>query len=213
MGKYHWKVEKQPEWYVKAVRKTIAALPGGYAEAADWLDVTENALFNRLRADGDQIFPLGWAMVLQRAAGTHYIADGFVAVFNSDESSWHLVEDHRGKTVYDVASGDALFISELGPLAENVTWLSPEGEFQKWNGTAWVKDTEAEKLFRIREAEEKKTRLIQEATDNITILQDAVNFEMATDEEVSMLSSWKKYRVLVSRIDINTAPDIVWPEL
>ncbi|EPP0182419.1 hypothetical protein ACUJ2E_005359, partial [Escherichia coli] len=25
MGKYHWKVEKQPEWYVKAVRKTIAA--------------------------------------------------------------------------------------------------------------------------------------------------------------------------------------------
>ncbi len=75
MGKYHWKVEKQPEWYVKAVRKTIAALPGGYAEAADWLDVTENALFNRLRADGDQIFPLGWAMVLQRAAGTHYIAD------------------------------------------------------------------------------------------------------------------------------------------
>ncbi|MGK3451445.1 YmfL family putative regulatory protein, partial [Escherichia coli] len=42
----------------KAVRKTIAALPGGYAEAGDWLDVTENALFNRLRADGDQIFPL-----------------------------------------------------------------------------------------------------------------------------------------------------------
>ena len=53
MGKHHWKVEKQPKWYVKAVRKTIAALPGGYAEAADWLDVTENALFNRLRADGD----------------------------------------------------------------------------------------------------------------------------------------------------------------
>ena len=75
MGKHHWKVEKQPEWYVKAVRKTIAALPGGYAEAAEWLDVTENDLFNRLRADGDQIFPLGWAMILQRAAGTHYIAD------------------------------------------------------------------------------------------------------------------------------------------
>ncbi|WP_354046804.1 tail fiber assembly protein, partial [Escherichia coli] len=66
------------------------------------------------------------------------IPAGFVAVFNSDEASWHLVEDHRGKTVYDVASGDELFISELGPLPENVTWLSPEGEFQKWNGTAWV---------------------------------------------------------------------------
>lgn len=39
-----------------------------------------------------------------------------MVVFNSDEASWHLVEDHLGKTVYDVASGDALFISELGPL-------------------------------------------------------------------------------------------------
>ena len=29
------------------------------------------------------------------------IPAGFVAVFNSDEASWHLVEDHRGKTVYD----------------------------------------------------------------------------------------------------------------
>ncbi|HIA8027912.1 TPA: hypothetical protein ACWSDV_005187, partial [Escherichia coli] len=27
MGNHHWKVEKQPEWYVKAVRKAIAALP------------------------------------------------------------------------------------------------------------------------------------------------------------------------------------------
>ena len=55
------------------------------------------------------------------------IPAGFVAVFNSDEASWHLVEDHRGKTVYDVASGDALFISELGPLPENATWLSRKG--------------------------------------------------------------------------------------
>ncbi|MFA8275505.1 P2 family phage major capsid protein [Escherichia coli] len=65
----------------------------------------------------------------------------------------------------------------------------------------------------VREAEEKKARLIQEATDNIAILQDAVNLEIATNEENSQLDSWRKYRVLVSRIDTSTAPDIVWPEL
>lgn len=54
-----WKVEKQPAWLVAAIKKTIAELPGGYAEAAEWLDVTENSLFNRLRADGDQVFPFG----------------------------------------------------------------------------------------------------------------------------------------------------------
>ncbi|WP_338297126.1 tail fiber assembly protein [Escherichia coli] len=141
------------------------------------------------------------------------IPTGFVAVFNSENESWNIVEDHRGKTVYEVASGDALFISEPGPLPENVTWLSPAGEYQKWDGVSWVKDEEAEKLFRIREAEEKKARLIQEATDNIAILQDAVNLEIATNEENSQLDSWRKYRVLVSRIDTSTAPDIVWPEL
>ncbi|ETE28027.1 hypothetical protein V415_02535 [Escherichia coli LAU-EC10] len=93
VGKHHWKVEKQPEWYVKAVRKTIAALPGGYAEAADWLDVTENALFNRLRADGDQIFPLGWAMILQRAGGTHFIADAVAQSANGVFVSLPDVED------------------------------------------------------------------------------------------------------------------------
>ncbi|HAI7318257.1 TPA: hypothetical protein HJW14_003540 [Escherichia coli] len=141
------------------------------------------------------------------------IPAGFVAVFNSDESSWHLVEDHRGKTVYDVASGDALFISELGPLPENVTWLSPEGEFQKWNGTAWVKDTEAEKLFRIREAEEIKNNLMQVASEHIAPLQDAADLEIATEEEISLLEAWKKYRVLLNRVDTSTSQDIEWPAL
>ncbi|WP_449261016.1 tail fiber assembly protein [Escherichia coli] len=141
---------------------------------------------NEFIGEGDAYIPPHTGL----PANSTYIAPpdipaGFVAVFNSDEASWHLVEDHRGKTVYDVASGDALFISELGSLPENVTWLSPEGEFQKWNGTAWVKDAEAEKLFRIREAEETKNSLMQAA--------------------------WKKYRVLLNRVDTSVAPDIEWP--
>ncbi len=83
MGKPDWQVEKQPGWLVAAIKKTIGALPGGYAEAAEWLSVTENAIFNRLRADGDQIFPLGWALVLQQASGTKYIADAVSRASNS----------------------------------------------------------------------------------------------------------------------------------
>lgn len=74
MDQKHWQVEKQPCWLVAAAKKTITQLPGGYQEAADWVGATENALFNRLRADGDQIFPFGWLMVLQRAGGSHHIA-------------------------------------------------------------------------------------------------------------------------------------------
>ena len=74
MDQKKWKVEKQPDWYIQSVKKSITDLPGGYAEASDWIGVTENALFNRLRHIGDQVFPMGWADVLQKAGGTHHVA-------------------------------------------------------------------------------------------------------------------------------------------
>ncbi|HHL1887459.1 TPA: tail fiber assembly protein, partial [Klebsiella pneumoniae] len=36
--------------------------------------------------------------------------------------------------------------------------------------------------------------------------------EMATDDEKTRLAAWKKYRVLLNRVDTSTAPDIKWPE-
>lgn len=74
MDQRNWKVEKQPDWYIQSVKKSITDLPGGYAEASDWIGVTENALFNRLRHIGDQVFPMGWADVLQKAGGTNHVA-------------------------------------------------------------------------------------------------------------------------------------------
>lgn len=71
-----WVADKQPDWYTKAVRQTIADLPGGYEEAHTWLGskITSDSLFNRLRTNGDQMFPLGWAIVLQKAGGSHHVA-------------------------------------------------------------------------------------------------------------------------------------------
>ncbi|EFU0752417.1 tail fiber assembly protein [Escherichia coli] len=33
----------------------------------------------------------------------------------------------------------------------------------------------------------------------------------ATEEETSLLEAWKKYRMLLNRVDTSTAPDIEWP--
>ncbi|EFU7128070.1 tail fiber assembly protein [Escherichia coli] len=35
--------------------------------------------------------------------------------------------------------------------------------------------------------------------------------EIATEEETSLLEVWKKYRVLLNRVDTSIAPDIEWP--
>ncbi|HFR1576947.1 TPA: tail fiber assembly protein, partial [Shigella sonnei] len=53
---------------------------------------------------------------------------------------------------------------------------------------------------------------IQEFSEHIAPLQDAVDLEIATEEENSLLEAWKKYRVLLNRVDTSTAPDIEWPE-
>ena len=64
-----------------------------------------------------------------------------------------------------------------------------------------MKDTEAEKLFRIREAEETKNNLMQVASEHIAPLQDAADLEIATEEQTSLLEAWKKYREFLKRVD------------
>ncbi len=110
-----WKAEKQPAWLVTAIKKTIAALSGGYAEAATWLGVSENAIFNRLRADGDQIFPLGWALVLQQASNTKYIADAVSRASNS-----------VNVPLVDIESIDNADINER--LMESIEWIGRHSE-------------------------------------------------------------------------------------
>lgn len=57
----------------------------------------------------------------------------------------------------------------------------------------------------------KKTSLKQDADSEIAWRQDAVDAGIATQEETSALSEWKKYRVLLMRVDTSKAPDIEWP--
>lgn len=56
-----------------------------------------------------------------------------------------------------------------------------------------------------------KDALISEAGLQINILQDAVDLGMATDEEAALLPEWKKYRVLLSRTEEQTAEQVNWP--
>lgn len=59
-----------------------------------------------------------------------------------------------------------------------------------------------------QESEAKKTSLRQISDSEISWRQDAVDAEIATDEEISDLAAWKKYRVLLMRVDTSN-PE--WP--
>ncbi|HFJ2150057.1 TPA: tail fiber assembly protein [Salmonella enterica] len=138
------------------------------------------------------------------------IPSSHIAVFDAETQTWNLKEDHRGETVYDTTTGNQMYISEPGPLPENVTSVSPGGGYKKWDSKAkdWVNDEGAEVAARLREAEGTKSRLLQMASGKIAPLQDAVDLGIATDDEKAQLDEWKKYRVLVNRVDTSN-PD--WP--
>ncbi|MDR9947270.1 tail fiber assembly protein [Enterobacter sichuanensis] len=60
-------------------------------------------------------------------------------------------------------------------------------------------------------AEETKRQLLSEAAEKIAILQDAVDLNLATEDEKNQLIEWKKMRVLLARIKTGDAPNIEWP--
>ncbi|EBU3913293.1 hypothetical protein CWK15_18035 [Salmonella enterica] len=85
-----WRQLMQPDWYLDVARGIVTGLRGGYTEAVSWIGrkrtvgetgTTESSLQNRLRDDGDQIFPLGWTVLLDQVSGTHHFADAVARVY------------------------------------------------------------------------------------------------------------------------------------
>lgn len=64
----------------------------------------------------------------------------------------------------------------------------------------------------IATADKNKASLRSQADEEISWRQDAVNLGIATDEEIATLEEWKKYRIMLMRVDTSTAPEITWPE-
>ncbi len=62
------------------------------------------------------------------------------------------------------------------------------------------------------QAEQEKRQLLRVANEKIGICQDAVDLNIATVSEKVVLNEWRRYRVLLNRVDCSTAPDIDWPE-
>lgn len=91
---------------------------------------------------------------------------------------------------------------------------SPVGKIMTANEAGypiWVDIPERTKEDIIEGRTYKKQQLLKESSNNIDILQDASDCEIATDDEKALLLTWKVYRVLLNRIDINDI-DSVFPE-
>ncbi|NDK99359.1 tail fiber assembly protein [Photorhabdus bodei] len=138
---------------------------------------------------------------------------GYAACRSSDLTSWQIVPDYRGKIAYDTQTGEQKEIIKPGELSETLTFKQPSTDFDKWDGEKWVTDIEAQKNSRIEQAEQQRVTLRQQADEAMTLLQYAIETEMASDTEKALLLAWKKYVVLLSRVDTSMVSDIEWPQI
>ena len=115
-----------------------------------------------------------------------------IVVCESSELAAELFPD------YDVVNVDGVTV---GP-----GWSYADGAF---TAPALPEPTQEEL---IAQAEQQKAALRQTADAEITWRQDASDADIATDEEKAALEAWKKYRVLLMRVN-TSAEDIQWPDL
>lgn len=92
----------------------------------------------------------------------------------------------------------------------NAWFNPPEGKMAVWqDGKPVLVDIPPPDYVAI--ATQKRNVLRAEADYAIVPLQDSVDIDEATDEEIALLKKWKAYRVALNRLDLSTAPDIAWP--
>ncbi|KEY56929.1 tail fiber assembly protein [Serratia sp. DD3] len=136
---------------------------------------------------------------------------GFAIVRNLGVNAWEMVQDYRGQTVYHTATGQPVQVTTLGPLAAELTLMAPSTPHDVWDGEKWVTDTAAQHAADVAAAQAELAQRQRVANEQVAILTDAVELDMATEAESAAFLQWKKYRVLLGRVDIYTAPDIEWP--
>ncbi|EQB8764063.1 tail fiber assembly protein [Enterobacter roggenkampii] len=137
--------------------------------------------------------------------------EGFAVCRSASLDGWEYVADHRGETVYDTETGQPVEITSPGEYADNVTTIAPSTPYDRWNGSEWVTDVDAQKSAQVREAGQKKSALLVEAQSTISLWQTELQLGIISDDDKASLITWMKYIQALNAVDTPTAPDIEWP--
>ncbi|ASD51166.1 tail fiber assembly protein [Erwinia phage EtG] len=138
--------------------------------------------------------------------------DGFAVCRKASLDGWEYVADHRGENVFDIETGQPVEITLPGEYADNVTTIAPSTPYDRWNGSTWVTDEDAQKSGQVLEAEQKKSALLAEAQSTISLWQTELQLGIISDDDKVSLIRWMKYIQALNAVDTSTAPDIRWPE-
>ncbi|MEK9495100.1 tail fiber assembly protein [Photorhabdus sp. P32] len=134
--------------------------------------------------------------------------------YSATTNAFYPVEWKQDYTNAGSFPSDAVKVNEA-VFIEFASNIPPEGKYRiagKNGLPEWANIPQPTKEELQQQAKSQKQQLIAEATNQIAPLQDAMDLNMANDEEKAQLVAWKKYQISLNRIDVTLAPDINWPE-
>ncbi|GAB7196875.1 tail fiber assembly protein [Dickeya oryzae] len=138
---------------------------------------------------------------------------GHTTVRSQDGLTWESMVNYRGQTAYDKQTRQSTQISQLGDLPDTLTLLPPTTDYDVWQGDNWVTDEKAKQAAQLTAAQQQQASYLAQAEKRLTVLQYAVELNMASEQEVQALKDWKTYLVLLNRVDLSAAPAIDWPTM
>lgn len=136
---------------------------------------------------------------------------GMLARRLNDDSGWALLADTLG-TWYD-ATGTLMRIESLDADVSALTREAPPDSTSMLVNGAWVPDPVKVAAAGKAKADADVAAGMAEAARQIAVLQDAVDLGMATQAESTAYTEWRRYRVLLSRVQSDPAyPNVTLPE-
>ena len=149
-----------------------------------------------------------------------FLGDSVIYLKCSDGNDWYLSQkDFQPDTMKIAFNDDGVIcamstdISRLWPVGLSVTEMNasefPDGA--EPDGT-WILDGSKIYPDAVAIATRTKLNLLSNANQKISPLQDLLDIEEASDSDKAKLTEWKKYRVLLNKIDV-AVQDITWPEI
>lgn len=128
-----------------------------------------------------------------------------------DGKAWSSLEDHRGEIVYSTDTRNPVKVVYLGAIRDGFTTLAPATPYDKWDGSAWITDTDAQHAADVAATEQTKQNLLAAARSTISIWQTELQLGSISEEDKNQLIAWLAYIKAVQAIDTSTAPEINWP--
>ncbi len=137
--------------------------------------------------------------------------DGEVSVFLGN--GWLRQEDHRGETAYATSDRRVVIVDYIGPLHEGFTFEAPATKFDKWDGSKWVADPEAQRAYDITAADSRQQTLISQANSFMNSKQwpGKAAIGRLRGDELIQYGNWLDYLDALEAVDTSSAPDIHWP--